>query len=166
MKRSTTADLAVLNRVRRIVEAGIVDLPAMLPALHDARDGGYPGRRLDGSPSGKGGHRDLSDRLRFDPAGNVVSQDPAERDLAEIGAALKLLMDGAVRLRAVQTRTFGDRAEPTNLCRGGACPSGGMAARGCAGRCHACHQAWYRSASNPGERAERDTVGRQTKMAC
>lgn len=168
MKRSPTADVAALNRVRLNVAALIEDWPRLLRLLDEAA-AGYP-TGGPGGKRGKGGHTDLSDRLRYTPEvraedGTLISggdliphQDPTDRDKADLSRALQLMLDGAMLARQVATRNLREPAS-ANLCRGGCCPAGNMAERGKDGRCSACSRFWYKSSSAPGGRSEREYVG-------
>lgn len=157
MRRSVAVDVAALNRVRLAVQAGIEDHPILVPLLHEAKDSGLPGRATDG-PTGKGGHWDLSDRLRYTPDGDLMPfRDPAEEALAELGEAIQLLLRGSAILRRVATTNL-EHPASANYCRGGVCPDGKMAERGKSGRCSACSAFWY-AVHNPEARREREYVG-------
>lgn len=162
MRRSAAADTATWQRICRLADAARENTPTLVPALNQARDGGYP-PCSDGQPGGKGGHYDLSDRLRYDPAGNLVAhQDPADRDLVERGRLMGLIQAHLLAVAAIDARHLREPAS-ANLCRGGMCPAGNMAAPGKAGRCPACSAFWYKSSSSPNDpewpRHEREWVG-------
>lgn len=173
MKRSPGTDVASLQRLRRILDAVIVDSPTWIGAMNQARDNGHRSGWPTGQPGGRGGHADLSDRLRYDPAGNLVDgEDPADRALAEFGQFLEQTKRGLMGMRTLQAKALRpEDLTPTGLCRGGMCPGGKMAEKDKGGRCSACSQFWY-AISNPDERFEREWVGQpkpmpgQSKVAC
>lgn len=151
MKRSQTADMACLQRLPAILAAVVADAPAWIPAMNEARDNGHRSGWPTGQPGGRGGHADLSDRLRYDPAGNLVANwDPADQALAEFGRHLDAVRTGLVGMRGLMERTRrpGDLT-PTGLCRDGHCPAGNMASKGKAGRCSACSAFYYATGIGP-----------------
>jgi hypothetical protein len=161
VRRSPATDTACLERLERILASVRADAPATIAALNEARDSGHP-QQGDGQPGGKGGHTDLSDRLRYDAQGNLAdSQDPADLALVEFGRCLDQAKSGIVGMRRIMERNRrGEDLTPTGLCRDGACPAGAQATTVLAGvpRCSACKAFWY-SVSNPDEREERGWVG-------
>lgn len=154
MRRSITTDVAALNRAKLDIEAAIEDWPRLIRALHEAADHGYP-TGGDGGPTGRGGHRDLSDRLRYTPDGGIAA-DPAEADLAELGRCVTALLRAATTMRGVQVKNLRDPASANWCCNAHGCPDGRKAEPGRGGRCEACYRAWHRS----GKLEDRQTAGR------
>lgn len=159
MRRSVQADVAALNRVRLNVEALIEDWPRLVRALDEAR-AGYPTGRGDGGPTGKGGHTDLSDRLRYDSAGRLLP-DPADSALAALGTALDGMLRSATAARNIQCGHLRDPASANWCCNANGCPDSRKAEPGRGGRCEACYRAWCRS----GRLEDRMVSGRATTAA-